>query len=935
MVFGATLLMLAMQDAWAQSGFSLLGPTGNGGDGYQTGQLGYPLPGDIGSAKNIGEGYRRNTPVLYYSCPANFSTYFGSNGVAAVDSAFAIMNSLSNVDSYSQSLSEFPDYSLHVNYMAQSLALTDLKSITLGLVFEEMGLADPIQYTWTLRDRRHVGPDPCPAGMEYLVVQRTFAGDLNQQNIYTPYVNDVLYTYTIDENCNGAMTVPSSPDPFAIIDSPVAAMPGTGLDPGYYYNGFTRSDIVGLRYLYSSNNLATETAAAGSQQLITNSSPPVILVTQPFGALLAAESSNSPDALQAMFPGLEIATTTNFPALQITTNASIYYTNTPGPSITNYQGISVDSLVSNMDLGLFIRQAATNSPAQLLALYPGLIIVSSNAYFTNIPMPNIVTSFQNVYGSPPGTVKLVTVTNYTPDFLLYYTYVFGNIYTNSYSSNSYETIQTVTVKTPSGAPLGSPGITNTTTTKFLVHQPGGEFFIMPTNWCGFKVIQTYGPYGTISSSNTVVLTNFASGTSVFTGTQTTSTLFTNHYYVIEPGICEPVAFFATNYTTNIVVQYQTTFANIVTNFYSSNSIETVTITNIGPCTNGIVGTLCTNVTTRQVTLTNVPSGDFFIPPAAWCGYTILSNYLTTPVYATNTVAAVIPAGIADIGEQYNVTTITVYTNHTYLVAPLTCAATATTVALRGGIENVKYVRANYDDLISQLFQPITNNYTMIAVSNSQRVVQYMRRIITAPDILFTTQDSAGFGNAAIATRNINFNQANVLPGLAGPGTIDPPTTITFNRSAPFYFNSVENDFLRTNAFFTPPSELTQTNVFAWGSFDASTNSPTVYPDGTSVYNLLNQILVQITPPPPTLPDATNNVPYPGVTFNATGGPFSPPFTWSLPVGYVLPAGLALSSTGTISGTPTNNPVGIYDFVIQLTDSLSRTVTWNYSINVPQ
>ena len=38
--------------------------------------------------KNIGEEYRRNTPVMYYTFDANFLDYFGSNGVAAVDSAF-------------------------------------------------------------------------------------------------------------------------------------------------------------------------------------------------------------------------------------------------------------------------------------------------------------------------------------------------------------------------------------------------------------------------------------------------------------------------------------------------------------------------------------------------------------------------------------------------------------------------------------------------------------------------------------------------------------------------------------------------------------------------------------------------------------------------------------------------------------------------------
>jgi hypothetical protein len=115
--------------------------------------------------------------------------------------------------------------------------------------------------------------------------------------------------------------------------------------------------------------------------------------------------------------------------------------------------------------------------------------------------------------------------------------------------------------------------------------------------------------------------------------------------------------------------------------------------------------------------------------------------------------------------------------------------------------------------------------------------------------------------------------------------------------------------------------------FVWGSFDETTNEPTVYPNGTSIENLENQVLVQISPS--SLPDGTNGVVYPPVTFTVTGGSFTPPFTWSQSGG--LPTGLGLSSGGTISGTPTES--GTFDFTLQLTDSLSRTVSWNYSITI--
>ncbi len=182
------LLAAGVQPAW---GFALLGPfpaSATAPDGWQQSTIGYvqntfvfaigaypggPVAlGDIGFPKNIGEGYRRNTPVIYYTYDANFLGYFGSNGVATVDSAFAIMNKafttnpvtgqyLTNgVDSFSAGLSEYPPETLHINYKAQSLFLTDLKSVTLHCLVEQLGLATPERYTWTLEARATILAPP-------------------------------------------------------------------------------------------------------------------------------------------------------------------------------------------------------------------------------------------------------------------------------------------------------------------------------------------------------------------------------------------------------------------------------------------------------------------------------------------------------------------------------------------------------------------------------------------------------------------------------------------------------------------------------------------------------------------------------------------------------------------------------------------------------
>jgi len=73
-----------------------------------------------------------------------------------------------------------------------------------------------------------------------------------------------------------------------------------------------------------------------------------------------------------------------------------------------------------------------------------------------------------------------------------------------------------------------------------------------------------------------------------------------------------------------------------------------------------------------------------------------------------------------------------------------------------------------------------------------------------------------------------------------------------------------------------------------------------------------------------------------VQFNAVGGPFTPQFTWTASgvsgQSYSgVPPGLMLSSNGVLSGTPTTS--GTYDFVLQLTDILGRTVQWTISITI--
>src|SRR5208282_5570769 len=150
--------------------------------------------------------------------------------------------------------------------------------------------------------------------------------------------------------------------------------------------------------------------------------------------------------------------------------------------------------------------------------------------------------------------------------------------------------------------------------------------------------------------------------------------------------------------------------------------------------------------------------------------------------------------------------------------------------------------------------------------------------------------------------------------------ITTPTTISFNKVGPVYYNSY-GDVLDGSPYFNenPGSDISDLFYgfyFIWASFDGTTNAPVVYPDGTSIANLENQILIRLSPT--TLPGGSSGVPYGPVTISATGGAFTQPYTWSASG---LPSGLTIGSnpdsTATLSGTPTQS--GTFDFTLTMTD----------------
>jgi hypothetical protein len=224
------------------------------------------------------------------------------------------------------------------------------------------------------------------------------------------------------------------------------------------------------------------------------------------------------------------------------------------------------------------------------------------------------------------------------------------------------------------------------------------------------------------------------------------------------------------------------------------------------------------------------------------------------------------------------------------------------------------------------------------ITNSTAQTVNVQRIVTGPDVIFSALDEVStLGTyppvVNIEQSSINFDQANILAGLAGPGTIIPTSTISFEKVGPIFYN--QTGAMDGTPFFTDlPGDGNASSYYqfytVWGSFDGTTNDPVVYPNGTSIADLESEVLAQITPPTLTIP-LTENVYYPDIaTFTVSGGGFTAPYTWTATG---LPSGLSLTTGGVLQGTPTQ--AGVFDFTLILTDSLGRSAQWGYTITINQ
>ena len=461
--------------AWSACAFTLIGPfaVDDTGTVWQIGGLGYDLAGDIGGPLALSEGYRWNIPIINYAFDQSFLDYFGSNGVVAVEKAIRILNDLppmSQIQSNGPNLlvngEEVPFETRGVNGDAEVLGLLDIKSRTLTMLLEELGLAQPERYVYTLRGRETetIGN---VTFTNYLTIQRNFHPlSLRPTNS----VNLIPYGYQIFDPIRPgdyASAVEIPPD-LAVIgefayssvrsgagnpDLEVGQLLGSapfprflfaGLLPGQFYSGLTFDDLGGLRFLYGTNNLAVE-----------NLLPDVV-------GGVPASGGGSPWTPFLGFTNFFVGTNFFF-------NTNIFGTNNlriqalrPGINKLRFQRVNYDSLVGQTFIpvtNLFTDTSISNGlpvlqPVQRVITQPDILFLAGDLGVSTDPLP-ILTSrtgtgnWENndaingsLTQSGPGVIRpqvRISFSDQLPFFIdiapSQFGFLFGNIFWGSFDGS--------------------------------------------------------------------------------------------------------------------------------------------------------------------------------------------------------------------------------------------------------------------------------------------------------------------------------------------------------------------------------------------------------------------------------------------------------------------------------------------------------------------
>ena len=143
-------------------------------------------------------------------------------------------------------------------------------------------------------------------------------------------------------------------------------------------------------------------------------------------------------------------------------------------------------------------------------------------------------------------------------------------------------------------------------------------------------------------------------------------------------------------------------------------------------------------------------------------------------------------------------------------------------AIRGGVDKITFTHGTVDPILGEFVSPITSQYTDTYIANGVLMQQQLARKVTRPDIVFSAYNAGTISPAVQCTGANNWLNIGRLPGSTGPGIIRPQMTIAFRKfGSPAAVVTGDSD---------SPAYVSNER---WASYDSSTNTPVIYPIGTT------------------------------------------------------------------------------------------------------
>ena len=262
-----------------------------------SGGIDFNYTDDLGGPKDLKTFFRWNIPLLTYAFDASFMQYFGLEGREAVKEAFTAVNDFFENDQYSGVSSlDLTTHGFRSNYNSSWLNTTakngsviDVKSLTLGLIINHLGLGNPYRYAYGIHS---ISTNSAGTQLNFNVRLRNFDPITYKP---TSIINNVAFSYRLIHDAPPSVGVTQLPS-FADMEEFTTDTTGnawTSLSAitdafygntaifwteqptlfgfGVYYDGqnamggqyqprhaLTYDDAGGLKYLYRTNNYVYE-----------------------------------------------------------------------------------------------------------------------------------------------------------------------------------------------------------------------------------------------------------------------------------------------------------------------------------------------------------------------------------------------------------------------------------------------------------------------------------------------------------------------------------------------------------------------------------------------------------------------------------------------------------------------------------------------------